>query len=214
MSDNWTEEELRAAVIAYLDMQTKASLGKPFVKKHYYRELASRFGRTEKSFEYRMQNISYVCAEIGREWLSGLKPAKHVGSTTFTHIERLIRQQELASASYQHAPEQPHPQGVETPQSRYVIANSHERDLQVREWVLQHATERCESCKAPAPFITTAGEPFLEIHHLKGLAEGGSDTIRNTVALCPNCHREMHYGCNKTEIVEALYQRIKRLVRE
>ncbi|WP_254204307.1 hypothetical protein [Aeromonas sp. FDAARGOS 1414] len=68
MSDNWTEEELRAAVIAYLDMQTKASLGEPFVKKHYYRELASQFGRTEKSFEYRMQNISYVCAkwdEIG-----------------------------------------------------------------------------------------------------------------------------------------------------
>ncbi|WP_421191006.1 hypothetical protein [Aeromonas jandaei] len=139
MSDHWTEEELRAAVIAYLDMQTKASLGEPFVKKHYYRELASQFGRTEKSFEYRMQNISYVCAEMGREWLPGLKPAKNVGSTAFTHIEQLIRQQELASHSYKNTPEQPLPQGVETPQSRYVITNSHERDLQVREWVLQNA---------------------------------------------------------------------------
>ncbi|MFB2824457.1 HNH endonuclease [Aeromonas veronii] len=214
MSDNWTEEELRAAVIAYLDMQTKASLGEPFVKKHYYRELASQFGRTEKSFEYRMQNISYVCAEMGREWLPGLKPAKNVGSTAFTHIERLIRQQELNLRSYKNALEQPLPQGVATPQSRYVITNSHERDLQVREWVLQNAAQQCESCNAPAPFITAAGEPFLEVHHLKGLAEGGSDTVSNTVALCPNCHREMHYGCNKTEIIEALYQRIKRLVRE
>ncbi|HEH9418502.1 TPA: HNH endonuclease [Aeromonas sobria] len=214
MSDNWTEEELRAAVIAYLDMQTKASLGEPFVKKHYYRELASQFGRTEKSFEYRMQNISHVCVEMGREWLSGLKPAGHVGSATFTLIERLIRQQDLAAHSYKKAPEQPLPQGVETPQSRYVITNSHVRDLQVKDWILQNAAQRCESCNAPAPFITAAGEPFLEVHHLKGLAESGSDTISNTVALCPNCHREMHYGCNKTEIVEALYQRIKRLVRE
>ena len=23
---------------------------------------------------------------------------------------------------------------------------------------------------------------------------GGEDTIYNTVAICPNCHRELHYG--------------------
>ena len=41
-----------------------------------------------------------------------------------------------------------------------------------------------------APFIKENGAPFLEIHHLKRLADGGSDTISNTVAICPNCHRE------------------------
>lgn len=57
MSSNWTEEELRATVAAYMEMRSKELNGIPFVKKHYYAELAGRFGRTEKSFEYRMQNI-------------------------------------------------------------------------------------------------------------------------------------------------------------
>lgn len=34
--------------------------------------------------------------------------------------------------------------------------------------------------------------PFLEVHHVKWLAKGGSDTVNNVVALCPNCHRKMH----------------------
>ena len=36
------------------------------------------------------------------------------------------------------------------------------------------------------------GEPFLENHHLVWLSRGGTDTIDNTIALCPNCHRKMH----------------------
>ncbi|WP_223111555.1 HNH endonuclease [Billgrantia pellis] len=27
---------------------------------------------------------------------------------------------------------------------------------------------------------------------MEWLAKGGEDTIENTVALCPNCHRKMH----------------------
>jgi len=26
------------------------------------------------------------------------------------------------------------------------------------------------------------------------LSEGGEDTLENAIALCPNCHRKMHYG--------------------
>ena len=42
----------------------------------------------------------------------------------------------------------------------------------------------------------------------------GSDTIGNAVALCPNCHRELHYGANKLELREAIYHKLPRLVRE
>ncbi|WP_444959398.1 HNH endonuclease [Microbulbifer sp. ZKSA002] len=42
--------------------------------------------------------------------------------------------------------------------------------------------------------MTAEGEPFLEVHHLRRLADNGSVTITNAVALCPNCHREFHYG--------------------
>ena len=46
----------------------------------------------------------------------------------------------------------------------------------------------------PAPFNKPTGEPFLEVHHVIGLAEGGPDIVENAVALCPNCHREAHHG--------------------
>lgn len=50
----------------------------------------------------------------------------------------------------------------------------------------------CELCEEPAPFQRKDGAAYLEAHHIIWLARGGQDTIENTVALCPNCHRRMH----------------------
>lgn len=36
--------------------------------------------------------------------------------------------------------------------------------------------------------------PYLEVHHIIFLAQGGDDTVDNAEALCPNCHRRKHYG--------------------
>jgi len=36
--------------------------------------------------------------------------------------------------------------------------------------------------------------PYLEVHHKIQLAEGGEDSIENAIAVCPNCHRELHFG--------------------
>ncbi|MFM1663198.1 HNH endonuclease [Aeromonas salmonicida] len=53
----------------------------------------------------------------------------------------------------------------------------------------------CEECKCKAPFNRVSdGTPYLEVHHIEPLANGGEDTIQNTVALCPNCHRKFHFG--------------------
>lgn len=53
----------------------------------------------------------------------------------------------------------------------------------------------CEFCEQPAPFDRRKdGSPYLEVHHKVPLAEGGMDKLENTFALCPNCHREAHYG--------------------
>ena len=83
MSDLWAKDELRASVEAYLEMQRKFRGEEKFTKKQYYEDLASRFNRTDKAFEYRMQNISYVMTLIGRDWLPGLKPAKCWGKGCF-----------------------------------------------------------------------------------------------------------------------------------
>lgn len=50
----------------------------------------------------------------------------------------------------------------------------------------------CQLCDQPAPFQDKQGEPYLETHHIEWLANNGSDTPENTVALCPNCHKKMH----------------------
>lgn len=60
---------------------------------------------------------------------------------------------------------------------------------------LQRAKGVCEHCLCAAPFIRSSdGTPYLEVHHKIPLAQGGKDTFENTVALCPNCHRLMHFG--------------------
>jgi 5-methylcytosine-specific restriction enzyme A len=67
------------------------------------------------------------------------------------------------------------------------------RNPYVVEYVRRRSNGICELCDSTGPFIIGDGLPFLEVHHVKWLAEGGDDTVENTVALCPNCHRKMHF---------------------
>ncbi|QSF35705.1 HNH endonuclease [Priestia megaterium] len=50
----------------------------------------------------------------------------------------------------------------------------------------------CQLCDKEAPFLDKQGNPFLEVHHINYLSNGGEDKIDNVVALCPNCHRRIH----------------------
>jgi len=88
------------------------------------------------------------------------------------------------------------------------------RDPVVKKWVLQEANGVCECCGKPAPFIKKDGTPFLEHHHVKQLADGGSDTPENSVALCPDCHRAFHYSQDKDLLVDKIYDTVLRLKRE
>ncbi|WP_298953956.1 HNH endonuclease signature motif containing protein [uncultured Methylobacterium sp.] len=67
------------------------------------------------------------------------------------------------------------------------------RDPKVREAVLKRAGGRCEHCAQPG-FRRSDGAVYLETHHIVPLHEGGADRIENVIALCPNDHREAHYG--------------------
>ncbi|MFT6925519.1 MAG: 5-methylcytosine-specific restriction protein A [Psychromonas sp.] len=60
---------------------------------------------------------------------------------------------------------------------------------------LYRAKGTCERCKQEAPFLRKKdNSPYLEVHHIKMLSAGGLDWTENTEALCPNCHREKHFG--------------------
>lgn len=75
---------------------------------------------------------------------------------------------------------------------REAVTKVYSRDPYVSEYAKRKANGECQLCEKPAPFNNAQGAPYLETHHLEWLSRGGSDTLDNIVALCPNCHRKMH----------------------
>lgn len=67
------------------------------------------------------------------------------------------------------------------------------RDPNVRKQALLRAEGHCEYCGIEG-FMMSNGSVYLETHHIISLAENGPDTILNVIALCPNHHRQAHYG--------------------
>lgn len=81
------------------------------------------------------------------------------------------------------------------PNQTEVLSTAFQRNPDVVAEVLIRADGYCEKCKNPAPFLRRSdNSPYLEVHHVTPLADGGTDTVKNAVALCPNCHREAHYA--------------------
>lgn len=78
------------------------------------------------------------------------------------------------------------------PSERVTTISTYVRDVYVAEASKRRAKGICQLCEKPAPFNDKNGNPYLECHHIIWLSEGGADELRNTVALCPNCHKKMH----------------------
>ncbi len=97
-------------------------------------------------------------------------------------MERSARQKRL-----EHAPK--------VPSTRQKTVTVFVRNPDVVAEALYQAAGVCGKCSHDAPFIRKLDKtPYLEVHHIKPLAEGGEDTVENAIALCPNCHRQAHHG--------------------
>jgi len=101
-----------------------------------------------------------------------------------------------------------------TPNKQTKETTSFNRDPKVAAWVLKNSGGICESCNNPAPFTKLDGNFYLEVHHLIRLADGGSDTITNAVAVCPNCHRRLHYADDRDAVLSTFYKKVSRLEKE
>ncbi len=105
------------------------------------------------------------------------------------------------------------PPGIAKPRrSSTSTTGSWERCPQVKAWVLQTAKGQCECCGQTGPFITESGFAYLEVHHVRPLADGGPDTIENAAGVCPNCHRWAHSTLHSDHVRDLLYSRVDRLV--
>jgi len=103
------------------------------------------------------------------------------------------------------------PEGNPQPKAEEVSVIKIERDPRVKRWVLDNANGICELCGEQAPFQNKKGHWYLEVHHVIPLKDKGPDTIKNAVALCPNCHMRCHHSNDSENITKSLIEKVSRL---
>ncbi len=98
------------------------------------------------------------------------------------------------------------------PSRKETTTSVFERNPKIRTYVLERAKGFCELCGEEG-FKTSSGSIYLESHHIQALSESGCDSINNVIALCPNHHREAHYGVDNEKFKQSLLMRIEKLNR-
>jgi hypothetical protein len=86
-----------------------------------------------------------------------------------------------------------------------------ERSEIIGEYALLRSSGECEGCQKPAPFLRRNGKPYLEIHHIVALADGGSDHPSNVAAVCPNCHRRVTHAKDGIEYNLQIKHRVQEI---
>ena len=94
----------------------------------------------------------------------------------------------LRSKAEDDATDSPARDGVSSTTSKYA------RSSAIKTYAKARADGHCEWCEERAPFQSKTGTPYLEVHHVDELGEGGSDRPEKVMALCPTCHTKIHYG--------------------
>lgn len=126
----------------------------------------------EQSVDSELNTISLT--ELNNQLEDGIKESKDL--TSAERAKRVAAQNTL-------------------PERISIISTGFRRNPDVVVEVLNRAEGLCEECFKPGPFKKRSnGEPYLEVHHKVWLSQGGEDTVENAIALCPNCHRKMHFG--------------------
>lgn len=81
------------------------------------------------------------------------------------------------------------------PMQKLVARNDFVRNPYVVAAAILRSEGTCDmpGCSC-ALFEKDDGTSYLEVHHIVPLAEDGDDTLTNAAAICPHCHRKLHYG--------------------
>ncbi len=331
----WSTDEIRLAVLAYLELWEAVESDSSTSKRRFVDDLSIRLGRSRQSVEYRFRNISAVLDNAGESFMSGYVPAKNAGSQVemairecldmrrqiprsptpretkqtvlneicahmgvpsptltkgkgssvpdpfFNEVLEFLGEQDRSGSMPQRAQriieavgmtwnpakhssiKSPSGGGstVTLPGLKAILAAVQTRDAgaiteadealrlgstmrdseplslgrpcvaapvkvvsieaeravrdpRVVHAVLVRANSRCESCGDEAPFVRDDGTPFLEVHHVAPLSNGGSDRQENALACCPNCHRAFHFADDRIVRTERAYLENIGLVRE
>lgn len=135
---------------------------------------------------------------------SGIASGKHLETVHFADVARGALDSaidDLASSA---------PPGNQALDRALQTVYSYKRDPKVREAVLKRANGRCEYCNKEG-FLKASGDRFVEAHHIISLAKQGPDSVKNVIALCPDHHREAHYGVDAGALESAFLGKLKGL---
>lgn len=228
----WTNDELEASVDAYLAIQARYPNDEKFNKSAEHKLLQNGVlaNRNTKSIDYRLQNISALFDELGLKPIVHYKPKVNIGSGIAARLTKIleakgllaqstdlpsteggVRNRHITPAKAQNFVDVPEDDSA--PQQGVTVTRYFVRNSKIKGWILENAKGICEACDQPGPFEMD-GKPYLEVHHVRHLAQQGKDRKNNTVALCPNCHRRCHHSSDREEFTDSLYKKVKRLKRQ
>lgn len=140
-------------------------------------EIDAKHSDTFKRYFKRIDKGEYVLLPQYRELVFEEEVNKSKRDTRENRLERLCKVESTKPEMY------------------LITTAKFKRNPDVVAEVLLRANGKCEKCKNDAPFIRKSDNtPYLEVHHKLSLSEGGEDTVGNCIAVCPNCHRKLHYG--------------------
>jgi 5-methylcytosine-specific restriction protein A len=88
---------------------------------------------------------------------------------------------------------EPPPEGIAQPERVQATSTVFYRNAMVRNYVLKRANGRCEYCEKQG-FLMSNGDRYLETHHILALSEQGADSVSNVIGLCPDHHKQAHFG--------------------
>jgi len=102
------------------------------------------------------------------------------------------------------------PEGSQFPDRAKVISHLVKRNNRVRAYALRRAKGKCEYCNVQG-FPTPNGKFYIEAHHIIALCDSGYDTVDNVIALCPQHHRQAHYGVDAESLEAKFITILKRI---
>jgi predicted HNH restriction endonuclease len=145
--------------------------------------------KLEKEFQKFTQKFYITPRNGGRKyWIIQNKTTKKVQKD----FEKQIEESQKDSSSVR---KKRIKQAKKIPEQIQMTSVGFKRNPDVVVETLSRANGVCEKCNKNAPFLRKKDKtPYLEVHHKTMLSNGGEDTLENTIAVCPNCHRELHYG--------------------
>ena len=210
----WTQVEIDAAVVAYLEMLRQEKLGRSYNKAATNRELRAGelSNRTRGSVEMRMCNISSVMKSMGYEYIDGYKPRSNVGkhivpkiqSSLRKHISSLAAFRIVDATALENGQERLPGEIAEDEQIaegsvKRVTVNSYERSVKARRICLELYGYNCVVCGFNFEEVFgELGKGFIHVHHLKELSSIGEEYVVDPKIdlrpVCPNCHAMLHKG--------------------